>query len=160
MLYADHGGSSPFASVTSYSTAVSSQAVAAGWAAFCSHATGQEHLEVDFLNLQLFFTMQYGLDQTNKPDWQLQHPTRPAYTAMESACMNLVDCNATEHYVKPSGWSTSSWAIMLNHCKAFVARRVPAQEYQLQIKEAAPLERARAWQQEYLKPVLARCRSV
>lgn len=83
LLCADHGGSSPFASVTSYSTAVSSQAVAAGWAAFCSHATGQDHLEVDFLNLHLFFTMQYGFDQTNKPDWQLQHPTRPGHTALK-----------------------------------------------------------------------------
>lgn len=92
---------------------MSAQATAASWAAVCSHQMGDGQPEVDFLNLHIYFTLQYGIDQTHTTSWQLQHPNRPGCTAMESAGLTLLDRQAFEKSTKPGGWSTGYWSFAI-----------------------------------------------
>ena len=63
-------------------------------------------MEIGFLNLQLHFTRQYGLEHISKADWQLEHPTtKGTVSPVESAFSTLLQQRAWELQSKPGGWS-------------------------------------------------------
>lgn len=107
---ADLGFVSKFCTVMPYSATFPYQALAASWASFCSQKLGQEHLQLDFLNLHVFHTMQYGFDFVDHQAWQLEHPCKPEHTMLETAFDILLQKQAPRHYPKPGGWYLTSWS--------------------------------------------------
>ena len=105
-MSADCAVSSAYASLTQYSMSMSSQAVAASWAGFCSHASKQIDLQADFCNLQIFLSTQSGLSHCNNPAAQLQYPPGlHGLTPLESAFSKLLDRRGITFYPRPGGWS-------------------------------------------------------
>ena len=91
-----------------FSATLPRQALAASWAAVCSRALDQDQMEVDFINLHVLFTVQYGLDSTDSCMWQLEHPRKPG-TSIAILLNRLLDQKAPERFPKPGGWLRSSW---------------------------------------------------
>lgn len=95
---ADLGLASKFCTVTPYCATFSYQALAASWAGFCSQKLGQEHLQLDFLNLHVFHTTQYGLDVVDHRAWQLEHPCKPDHSMLDTAVETLLQKQAPKHH--------------------------------------------------------------
>ena len=144
---------SAFAAVTQHSKSMSAQAVAAHWAASCSHGTGNTQLEVDFLSLQIFYSLQYGTHHIDDPAWEGAFLTKPGLTALETAFSTLLDRHAVERFPKPGGWGYTEWGIMN------IYPRAPRSKQQLKVNEqmlfVSGVKHAR-WQKQKLKPVLER----
>ena len=91
---------------------MSLQALAASWAAFCSHDIQQPGMEAKFLNLQLFFMRQYGLSHVTAAAWQRQFPPAlPGLTPCHTAYSRLIDMQAPSQHPKPGGWSCEEWGL-------------------------------------------------
>ena len=71
------------------------QAVAAHWAASCSHGTA----------------------------WQHAFLTKPGLTALETAFSTLLERHAVERFPKPGGWSYTQWEDMCVRPKAFRSKQ-------------------------------------
>ena len=135
-----------------YSKSVSAQAVAAHWAAHCSHSVGDNHVEVEFLSLQAFFSIQYGFEHTNDPAWQLAFATKPGLSALETAWSTLVDRQALQRHPKPQGWEYLEWGTM-----KIIAGPSPSPQQQTllaQIRSTA--YKHVAWNREQMHPELTK----
>ena len=154
---ADIGSGSAFQTATPHSATLPRQAVAASWAAHCSRAIGQDQVEMDFTNLHVFFTIQYGLDSADS--WQNEHPCKPGNSMLALAARRLLDQEAPERFPKPSGWSSASWRRpAIENYMGTAKDSSAAQEHYLlhtKVNKYKGLQDHQEWS-DLLKPVLAR----
>ena len=151
-MHADMGLCSPFASVTQHSKSVSAQAVAAHWAAHCSHSAGDYQLEVEFLQLQAYFSVQFGPEHMSDPTWQLAFITKPGLNALESAWSTMVDRQAVQRYPKPQGWEVAEWGTV----KSLVGPSLSRQQQKLLAQLRFAVYKHMAWLDEELHPALTK----
>ena len=112
LVLADFGVCSHFVSLTPHGVSMSLQALAASWAAFCSHDIQQTDMEAKFLKLTLFFMTQYGLSHIIAAAWQRQFPSAlPGLTPYHSRYSRLIDMQAPSQHPKPGGWSCEEWGL-------------------------------------------------
>lgn len=105
---AEMGAMGTHAHVAHYSKALQAQAVACSRAAYCSHDSGQESWELHFASWHIHITMQYGLELSWHPSWQLQTFHKPGLSALES-------CWTRTLHDKPGGWSQYFIITLIEH---------------------------------------------
>ena len=136
-MSADIGCGNAFQEVTPHSATLPRQAVAASWAAHCSRAIGQDQVEMDFTNLHVFFSTQYGLDSTDSCMWQLEHPCKPEDSMLAISVKRLLDQEAPERFPKPGGWCKTSWRMApAEHAMVAIEAglRIPQEHIELRTK--------------------------
>ena len=132
---------------------MSSQAVAASWAGFCSYATKQIDLQIDFCNLQIFLSIQHtsGLSHCNNPASQLQYPPGlHGLTPLESAFSKLLDRRGVDFYPRPGGWSGTEVAAFI-----FTLRDKHSKQHKaLQKRLYGIVQNHVGWLEDVVKPCL------